>query len=103
MVCFRVFMAIVFGAMATGQASSFAPNYKKARIAANKLFYLLDRHTEIDSSSTEGDQPVSPTHHNYNRYLDTPCSFHMKLTLNHSIYQETEYRNHLLIGKLTIM
>ena len=51
-------MAIVFGAMATGQASTFAPNYKKARIAANRVFHLLDRHTAIDSSSDEGDQPV---------------------------------------------
>ena len=56
---FRVFGAIVFGAMAVGQMSHFAPDAGKATAAANRLFYLLDREPAIDSSSTEGQKPVS--------------------------------------------
>ncbi|CAD5117246.1 DgyrCDS6041 [Dimorphilus gyrociliatus] len=51
---FKVISAIVFGAMAVGQASSFAPDYGKAKVSAAKLFDLFDRKTEIDSFSTEG-------------------------------------------------
>lgn len=56
---FRVLMAVIFGAFAVGQTSSFAPDYAQAKISANRLFKLLDRVPEIDSSSTEGKQPVS--------------------------------------------
>ena len=59
MLCHRVFSAIIFGAMAAGQASSFAPDYGKAKTAAARLFVLFDRVPEIDSSSEEGLKPVS--------------------------------------------
>ena len=55
----RVFAAILFGAMAAGQASSFAPDYGKAKIAAARLFALFDRVPSIDSSSPDGDKLVS--------------------------------------------
>jgi len=55
----RVFAAIVFGAMAVGQASQFAPDYGKAKAAAAKIFALVDRQPPIDSYSTDGEQPVS--------------------------------------------
>ena len=55
----RVFGAIVFGAMAAGQASSFAPDYGKAKISAARLFQLFDRVPLIDSFSEAGDKPVS--------------------------------------------
>ncbi|XP_023932082.1 multidrug resistance protein 1A isoform X3 [Lingula anatina] len=69
----KVFSAVVFGAMALGQASSFAPDYNKAKIAASKIFLLFDREPEIDSYSTEGEEPASfqgdiefkDTHFNY--------------------------------------
>lgn len=55
----RVFSAIVFGAMSVGQASSFAPDYGKAKLAAARIFNLLDRKPAIDSFSTTGVKPVS--------------------------------------------
>ena len=51
--------AIIFGAMAIGQASSFAPDYAKAKSSATKMFQLFDRQPAIDSSSEEGEKPVS--------------------------------------------
>ena len=56
---FRVFSAIVFGAMSIGEASHFAPDYGKGKAAAGRLFALLDREPEIDSFSEEGEKPVS--------------------------------------------
>ncbi|XP_067859774.1 ATP-dependent translocase ABCB1-like [Heptranchias perlo] len=51
---FLVFNAIVYGAMAIGQSSSFAPDYAKAKIAAVNLFALFERVPSIDSYSTNG-------------------------------------------------
>ena len=56
---FRVFMAVVFGALSVGQASAFAPNYAKAKLSANRIFAILDRKPEIDNFSEEGEKPVS--------------------------------------------
>uniref|UniRef100_A0A8D2I3N2 P-type phospholipid transporter n=1 Tax=Urocitellus parryii TaxID=9999 RepID=A0A8D2I3N2_UROPR len=49
-----VFSAIVFGAVALGHASSFAPDYAKAKLSAAHLFKLFERQPLIDSYSTEG-------------------------------------------------
>ncbi|XP_077979292.1 ATP-dependent translocase ABCB1-like [Glandiceps talaboti] len=54
---FLVFSCIAFGAMALGQASAFAPDAAKAKLAANNIFFLLDREPEIDSSSPDGLKP----------------------------------------------
>ncbi|KAF2983536.1 hypothetical protein EK904_005729 [Melospiza melodia maxima] len=54
---YRVFSAVVFGAMALGQTSSFAPDYAKAKISAAHLFQLFERVPSIDSYSEEGDKP----------------------------------------------
>lgn len=56
---YRVFSAVVFGAMALGQTSSFAPDYAKAKVSAAHLFLLFERVPSIDSYSEEGDKPVS--------------------------------------------
>nr|AKC42134.1 ABCB1 [Petromyzon marinus] len=53
---FLVFSAIVFGAMAVGQTSSFAPDYAKAKTSANHLFYLFQLIPAIDSYSDEGEK-----------------------------------------------
>ncbi|OQV12032.1 Multidrug resistance protein 1A [Hypsibius exemplaris] len=53
---FRVFGALVFCAMGLGNASSWAPDAAKAKIAAARIFGLIDRTPEIDSSSTGGKQ-----------------------------------------------
>nr|XP_018672478.2 multidrug resistance protein 1A-like isoform X1 [Ciona intestinalis] len=54
---YKCLMAVIFGAFAVGQTSSFAPDFAAARIAANRLFKLLDRVPEIDSYSKEGKVP----------------------------------------------
>ena len=54
----RVIMAIIFSAMSVGQASSFAPDYGKAKISAGKILALFDRTPAIDNSNTEGEKPV---------------------------------------------
>lgn len=61
----RVFSAIIFGAMAVGQASQFAPDYGKAKSSAARIFNLLDKKPLIDSYSSDGEQPVSSSlcHH----------------------------------------
>ncbi|XP_054241150.1 ATP-dependent translocase ABCB1 isoform X2 [Indicator indicator] len=56
---FLVFSAIVFGAMALGQSSSFAPDYAKAKVSAAHLFLLFERVPSIDSYSEDGEQPES--------------------------------------------
>ncbi|XP_017672547.1 PREDICTED: multidrug resistance protein 1A-like [Lepidothrix coronata] len=53
----RVFSAVVFGAMALGETSSFAPDYAKAKISAAHLFQLFERVPSIDSYSEEGQKP----------------------------------------------
>ena len=55
---FLVFFAIIFGAFAIGQASAFAPNYSKAKISANRIFFLLDRVPVIDNYSEDGEKLV---------------------------------------------
>ncbi|KAL1778304.1 phosphatidylcholine translocator ABCB4 isoform X1 [Sigmodon hispidus] len=49
-----VFSALVFGAVALGHASSFAPDYAKAKLSAAHLFSLFERQPLIDSYSREG-------------------------------------------------
>ncbi len=49
-----VFIALVFGAAGSGQASSYVPNYAKAKLAAARIFHLLDRKPTIDSYSEDG-------------------------------------------------
>ncbi|XP_048407802.1 ATP-dependent translocase ABCB1-like isoform X4 [Stegostoma tigrinum] len=51
---FLVFNAIVYGAVAIGQSSSFAPDYAKAKVAAMNLFALFERVPAIDSDSNDG-------------------------------------------------
>jgi len=51
-------MAVIFGAFAVGQTSSFAPDYAQAKISAARLFKLFDRVPEIDSYNEEGLIPV---------------------------------------------
>uniref|UniRef100_A0A4W2GH66 Multidrug resistance protein 1 n=1 Tax=Bos indicus x Bos taurus TaxID=30522 RepID=A0A4W2GH66_BOBOX len=52
-----VFSAIVFGAMAVGQVSSFAPDYAKAKASAAHVINIIEKIPLIDSYSTEGLKP----------------------------------------------
>uniref|UniRef100_H2ZR91 Bile salt export pump n=1 Tax=Ciona savignyi TaxID=51511 RepID=H2ZR91_CIOSA len=54
---YKCLMAVIFGAFAVGQTSSFAPDYAAARIAANRMFKLLDRVPLIDSEDKSGQVP----------------------------------------------
>jgi ABC-type multidrug transport system fused ATPase/permease subunit len=58
---FRVFTALIFGAIAVGQAGAFAPNYTKARLSSNRIFQLLDRVPLIDGYSVDGETPDDTT------------------------------------------
>ncbi|PVD39429.1 hypothetical protein C0Q70_02059 [Pomacea canaliculata] len=51
-----VFSAIVFGAMALGNASAFAPDAGKAQVSAQRIIKLLDKQPVIDSESQDGDK-----------------------------------------------
>ncbi|MBN3300229.1 ABCBB protein, partial [Amia calva] len=55
-VVFRVISAIVISGTALGKASSFTPDYAKAKIAAAQLFKLLDREPRINMSHNEGEK-----------------------------------------------
>ena len=50
----------MFGAKSAGQATTFAPDYGKAKTAAARVFVLLDRKSQIDAYSDVGVTPVSP-------------------------------------------
>ncbi|XP_032762928.1 phosphatidylcholine translocator ABCB4 isoform X3 [Rattus rattus] len=52
-----VFSAVVFGAMAAGNTSSFAPDYAKAKVSASHIIGIIEKIPEIDSYSTEGLKP----------------------------------------------
>uniref|UniRef100_A0AAQ5ZCV0 ATP-binding cassette, sub-family B (MDR/TAP), member 4 n=1 Tax=Amphiprion ocellaris TaxID=80972 RepID=A0AAQ5ZCV0_AMPOC len=54
---FLVISAILFGAMAVGEANSFAPNYAKAKMSAAHLIMLINKEPAIDNLSHEGESP----------------------------------------------
>lgn len=53
---FRVISAIVTSGTALGRASSYTPDYAKAKISAARFFQLLDRHPKISVYSDKGDK-----------------------------------------------
>ncbi|XP_071977895.1 bile salt export pump isoform X2 [Engystomops pustulosus] len=55
-VVFRVISAIVTSGTALGRASSFTPDYAKAKIAAAQFFKLLDRIPKTSVYSTDGEK-----------------------------------------------
>lgn len=56
-----VILSIIFGAMAVGEANSFAPNYAKAKVSASHIMMLINREPSIDNLSHEGEIPVHNT------------------------------------------
>ncbi|XP_061579536.1 bile salt export pump [Cololabis saira] len=54
MFVFRVISAVVISGTALGRASSFTPDYAKAKTAAAQFFKLLDRVPKISMSHTDG-------------------------------------------------
>ncbi|XP_042369262.1 bile salt export pump-like [Plectropomus leopardus] len=53
---FRVISAIVTSGTALGRASSYTPDYAKAKISASRFFQLLDRVPQISIYSDKGDK-----------------------------------------------
>lgn len=54
----RVISALVISGTALGRASSFTPDYVKAKIAAAQIFKLLDRIPKISINDTDGQRWV---------------------------------------------
>ena len=61
---FRVSEALIFGAWMLGQGLAFAPNYSIAKMAAGRMFRLMDRKPRIYSSSHEDDYKLVSNLHN---------------------------------------
>jgi ATP-binding cassette subfamily B (MDR/TAP) protein 1 len=55
-----VMMAIMMAAMTMGQTSAFAPDAAKGRVAASRLFKIIDAPSTIDPLTDAGDKPASP-------------------------------------------
>ena len=51
-------MAIVLTSMTIGRLSTFAPESSKARVAAARIFDIINRRPAIDSHSDQGIKPV---------------------------------------------
>uniref|UniRef100_A0A3Q3W723 Uncharacterized protein n=1 Tax=Mola mola TaxID=94237 RepID=A0A3Q3W723_MOLML len=51
---FLVIMTILYGAMALGEANTFAPNYAKAKMSASHVMMLINKKPAIDNLSEEG-------------------------------------------------
>ncbi|ESO91246.1 hypothetical protein LOTGIDRAFT_153678 [Lottia gigantea] len=56
---FRVFFAIAFTGLAVGQATSFLPDYSKAKLSSAYIFRILATFPGIDIFSARGQRPVS--------------------------------------------
>ena len=52
MTVLKVLMAVVFGAMAVGQSSAFAPDFGEAQLSARRIIKLFDKQSLIDPSDT---------------------------------------------------
>lgn len=53
-----MFSAVLYGAMAVGEANAFTPNYAKAKLSASHLMMLINKESAIDNLSQEGELPV---------------------------------------------
>ena len=55
---YTVFIALIFGSLALGQAGSYDSGFAKAKRSARRLFAIVDRHPAIDIYSKDGLKPV---------------------------------------------
>jgi hypothetical protein len=55
----RISEALIVGAWMVGQTVAFAPNYNAAKMAAGRLFYLVDRKPRISSPDENANEFVS--------------------------------------------
>ncbi|XP_008178172.1 multidrug resistance protein 1A isoform X2 [Acyrthosiphon pisum] len=54
---YRVFFALSFSAHSVGHTMAFLQDYSKAKQSASLIFQLIEKPTEIDSQSNDGDKP----------------------------------------------
>lgn len=54
-------MTILYGALAVGEANTYAPNYAKAKLSAAHLMMLINRKPAIDNLSEDGEKLVNNT------------------------------------------
>lgn len=50
----KAISGLLFAGMSIGQVSTFLPDVAKSKLAATKIFRLLDRESQIDPSNTDG-------------------------------------------------
>ncbi|KAK3108991.1 hypothetical protein FSP39_020354 [Pinctada imbricata] len=53
---FRVFGAIIFGGMHVGRTGAHSPDFNKGRIAASRLFKIIESKPEINAKETTGEK-----------------------------------------------
>lgn len=70
---FRVISAIIISGTALGKASSFTPDYAKAKIAAAQFFTLLDRSPKIDIRQSYGEKWVSTFENKFESCIMQQC------------------------------
>jgi ABC-type multidrug transport system fused ATPase/permease subunit len=52
-----VFFAVAFASLSLGQATSFIPEFLKARLSAAFLFKIIDEESTVDSLDRDGEKP----------------------------------------------
>lgn len=55
-------MTMLYGAMAVGEANTYAPNFAKAKLSASHLMMLINKQPAIDNLSEEEATLVNDTH-----------------------------------------
>lgn len=84
-----VISAVMFGAMAIGEANAFAPNYAKAKVSASHLLMLINLKPAIDNLSEEGEALVRHLHTDTDNTAfnarDTICSRFLSLNSRKSL------------------
>nr|WEU75111.1 ABCB1-mScarlet-I fusion protein [Vector pPB-pCoBlast-actin5c-abcb1(67-1411)-mScI] len=87
---FKVAEALILGTMMVGQAVAFAPNYSKGKVAAARIFRLLERVPAIDSSASVGrvldedfnEVKLEEVHFKYPSRADTPILQGLSLSVH---------------------
>lgn len=72
-----------------GTACAYVQDYTRAKMAASRMYELIDRKSEIDSGSEEGEKPVSPFWNN------TTLSFNYFITF--TVFCEKVYNYDMLL------
>ena len=72
---YKVFAALIFAAVNVGLTSSLAPDYAKAKLAARKIYGVMNRQPKIDGYSEEGTKLVSLRRYSFCDPFTEVCRF----------------------------